>query len=104
LQRDEETSLPKLFYSKVPDLRDKVVIVLDPMLATGGSAKVAIDVCVSFGADINKLIFANVVASPQGIALLHQHFPALTIVTGRVDEGLNAKVYSAHFSWRRMSC
>lgn len=93
IQRDEETCLPVLFYSKVPPLAGKTVIILDPMLATGGSAKTAIEVCVAKGADIGRTIFSNVVASPQGIAFLQQHFPEMTIVTGAIDEGLNEKVY-----------
>jgi uracil phosphoribosyltransferase len=92
IQRDEETSLPVLFYSKVPDLKGKYVVVLDPMLATGGSAKVAIDVCLKFGADISKTLFVNVVASPQGISLLQNSFPDLSIITTSIDAGLNAKV------------
>lgn len=92
IQRNEETSQPVLFYSKVPSLVGKTVIVLDPMLATGGSAKVAIEVCVAAGADISKTIFVNVVASPQGVALLQSHFPDMTIVTGGIDDGLNEKV------------
>ena len=92
IQRDEETALPKLFYSKVPRLEGKFVIILDPMLATGGSAKSAIDVCVEKGANISRTIFANVVASPEGIAYLRGSFPDLTIVTGGIDEGLDEKV------------
>ena len=96
IQRDEETALPKLFYSKVPRLEGKFVVILDPMLATGGSAKYAIDVCVEKGADISRTIFANVVASPQGIDFLRTNFPDLTIVTGGIDEGLNEKVCIAN--------
>lgn len=92
IQRDEATAQPVLFYNKVPSLVGKKIVVLDPMLATGGSAKVAIKICLDKGAQIENMVFANVVASPEGIANLHSEFPDLTIVTAQVDVGLNEKV------------
>lgn len=92
IQRDETTFQPVLFYSKVPPLAGKNVILLDPMLATGGSAKAAVDVCVANGADLSRMVFANVVCAPRGLALLRTSFPELVIVTGAIDEGLNEKV------------
>ena len=56
IQRDEATAMPVLFYSKVPDLAGKLVVVLDPMLATGGSAKVAIKICLDKGATIENMV------------------------------------------------
>lgn len=53
----------------------------------------AIQICVEKGADLSKMIFACVLAAPEGIANVQQHFPSLKIVTGEVDQGLNEKKY-----------
>lgn len=92
IQRDEETHMPKLYYSKVPSLEGKNVILLDPMLATGGSALEAIKVLIEKGADANKIIFVNVVASPEGVKKIHEAYPSVRIVAGELDQGLNEKV------------
>ena len=92
IQRDEETRLPVLFYSKLPPLASKTVVLLDPMLATGGSAKAAIQVALDNGAKEENIIMFCVVCSPEGISYLMDAFPALRIVTGEIDAGLNDKV------------
>lgn len=92
IQRDEATAQPILFYSKLPSLLNKNVIVLDPMLATGGSAIVAIRVLIENGADPNRISFFNVVSCPEGIANFQSEFPQITIVTAEIDAGLNDKV------------
>lgn len=97
IQRDEETRLPVLFYSKLPPLHAKKVLVLDPMLATGGSAKAAIQVVLDNGAREEDIVFLNVVSCPEGIANLLAAYPAIRIVTGDIDAGLNEKVCMASF-------
>jgi uracil phosphoribosyltransferase len=92
IQRDEETSLPKLYYSKVPPLAGKNVVLLDPMLATGGSALEAIKILLEKGADIEKMVFINVVAAPEGVRKIHEMYPSLRIISGELDQGLNEKV------------
>ena len=92
IQRNEETKQPQLFYSKLPRLTSKNVMLLDPMLATGGSAKAAIQVLLDNGASENKIVFLSVVSCPEGLAAIHSAYPAVQIVTGTVDEGLNEKV------------
>jgi len=68
IQRDEETALPKLYYSKLPpDIDDRYVLLLDPMLATGGSAIKAIEVLLANGVKEDKILFLNLVAAPEGI-------------------------------------
>ncbi|KAA8904579.1 hypothetical protein TRICI_005449 [Trichomonascus ciferrii] len=90
IQRDEETSLPKLFYDKLPeDISDRYVFLLDPMLATGGSASMAVDVLISRGVPEDRIYFLNLIASPEGIELFSHKFPKLNIITGVIDQGLD---------------
>ena len=67
IQRDEETHQPVLFYSKLPSLIDKQIVLCDPMLATGGSAKAAIGVLLDNGAAEENIMFLNVVSCPEAI-------------------------------------
>lgn len=90
IQRDEETSKPKLFYDKLPeDISDRYVFLLDPMLATGGSASMAVDVLISRGVPEERIYFLNLIASPEGIELFSNKFPKLNIITGVIDQGLD---------------
>jgi len=87
LERDHATFQPSAYYSKLPPLRDSYVLLLDPMLATGGSAAAA---CRSlFSEGPARVTLLSVVAAPEGIERLIQEHPALDIVTTAVDEGLN---------------
>ena len=92
IQRNEETKEPTLFYSKLPPLEGKDVVLLDPMLATGGSARAAVKVLLDNGVAEDRIIFFNVVSCPQGVSCLTSAFPKLRIVTGEIDAGLNEKV------------
>ncbi|MCJ1471213.1 Uracil phosphoribosyltransferase, synthesizes UMP from uracil, partial [Pseudocyphellaria aurata] len=92
IQRDEDTSKPKLFYDKLPeDISDRWVLLLDPMFATGGSATMAVDVLKSRGVPENRILFLNLIASPQGVTSFAQRFPELRVVTAFVDQGLDEK-------------
>ncbi|KIJ41470.1 hypothetical protein M422DRAFT_31698 [Sphaerobolus stellatus SS14] len=94
IQRDEETTLPKLFYSKFPsDIASRYVLLLDPMLATGGSAMKAVEVLQSEGVPEERIIFINLISSPEGLKKFCERFPSLKIITGWIDEGLNEKAY-----------
>jgi uracil phosphoribosyltransferase len=94
IQRDEETSRPKLFYDKLPeDISKRWVLLLDPMLATGGSAILAVDVLISRGVPQDRILFLNVMATPQGIENFGNRFPKLRIVTAFVDDGLDDRNY-----------
>jgi uracil phosphoribosyltransferase len=67
IQRHEETAEPHLFYAKLPhDIADRFVLLLDPMLATGGSAIKAIETLLEHQVDEAKIIFINLLASPEG--------------------------------------
>jgi len=94
IQRDEETSMPKLFYDKLPeDIAERFVLLLDPMFATGGSASMAVDVLISRGVPEERIVFLNLIASPEGIRSFADRFPKLRIVTAFVDQGLDEKNY-----------
>lgn len=94
IQRDEETATPKLFYVKLPeDISSRYVLLLDPLLATGGSAAMAVDVLLEKGVPQDRILFLNVLASPEGIAVFQQRFPQVKIITGMIDEGLDAHKY-----------
>jgi uracil phosphoribosyltransferase len=89
LYRDEETLQPVEYYCKLPgDLAERDVLVLDPMLATGGSAAAALDLCVRSGA--RRLSLLCVVAAPAGIERVHAAHPGVTIYTAAVDRELDA--------------
>ncbi|KAK5685610.1 Uracil phosphoribosyltransferase, synthesizes UMP from uracil [Elasticomyces elasticus] len=95
IQRDEETSKPRLFYDKLlEDIKERWVLLLDPMLATGGSVLLAVDVLRSRGVPEQHICFLNLIASPEGAANFAQKFPKVRIVTAYVDEGLNEKKYA----------
>ncbi|KAF2742236.1 uracil phosphoribosyltransferase [Sporormia fimetaria CBS 119925] len=94
IQRDEETAKPKLYYDKLPeDIADRWVLLLDPMLATGGSALMAVDVLISRGVPEDRILFLNLIASPEGAANFAERFPKVRVVTAFVDQGLDEKNY-----------
>ena len=93
IQRNEETAEPQLYYSKLPPLAGKKVVLLDPMLATGGSALCAINVLIEKGAAPDSIIFFNVVSCPEGLERFANEAPAVRVVTGCIDEKLNEQKY-----------
>lgn len=89
LQRDEATAVASRYYAKLPQrLADSYVLMIDPMLATGGSAVAAIDLLKSGGARTIRMIC--IVAAPEGIALLERHCPDVVVYTPVIDRELNA--------------
>ena len=92
LQRDEMTAVASQYYSKLPSgLGESYVLMIDPMLATGGSAVAALDLLHKAGARIIRMIC--IVAAPEGVALVERHHPEVAIYTPVVDEKLNAQKY-----------
>ena len=88
LQRDESTAVASQYYAKLPEnLPSSYVVLVDPMLATGGSAVAALDVLKSAGATSIRIVC--IVAAPEGIRLVEQHHPEVDIYTPVVDKGLN---------------
>ncbi len=87
IQRDEETCKPRLFYDKLPeDISERWVLLLDPMFATGGSATMAVDVLKSRGVPEDRILFLNLIASPEGIDSFAKRFPKLRVVTAFIDQ------------------
>ena len=92
LYRDEKTLQPVQYYFKVPEgLDDRLVIAVDPMLATGNSSVAAIDLLKAAGA--NNIRFLCLLAAPEGIARMAEAHPDVPIVTAAVDERLNDMGY-----------
>jgi uracil phosphoribosyltransferase len=92
LYRDEQTLKPVQYYFKVPELlSERMVIVVDPMLATGNSSAAAIDMLKERGA--RHLRFLCLLAAPEGVARMQEAHPDVPIVTAAVDERLNEKGY-----------
>jgi len=92
LQRDEETLKPIEYYYKVPKhLETAEVVMLDPMLATGGSASEALKYLKNRGA--SKLVFACLVAAPEGIEKIKSEHPDVKIFAAAMDRELNTKGY-----------
>ena len=92
LYRDEETLKPVQYYFKVPDrLDERLVIAVDPMLATGNSSVAAIDLLKGVGA--TNIRFLCLLAAPEGVARMKQAHPDVPIVTAALDRGLNEKGY-----------
>jgi uracil phosphoribosyltransferase len=90
IQRDEQTAEPKLYYSKLPEnIKDLHVVLCDPMLATGGSAMMAIDVLKEAGVKEESILFINVVSCPEGLKRLAEGAPGVKILTAGVDTCLN---------------
>lgn len=92
LQRDEATAIASRYYSKLPpNAGDSYVLMIDPMLATGGSAVAAIDLLKQAGARAIRMIC--IVAAPEGIALVERHHPDVHVYTPVVDRQLDAHKY-----------
>ena len=92
LYRDEETLEPVQYYFKVPEsLEDRLVIAVDPMLATGNSSVAAIDLLKKAGA--KNIRFLCLLASPEGVARMKEAHPDVPIVTASLDSHLNDKGY-----------
>jgi uracil phosphoribosyltransferase len=91
LERDHVTAIAHSYYCKLPPLAGRRVLVVDPMLATGGSAVQALDVVNAAGA--RDLALVCIVAAPEGVALVQQRHPEVPIFTAALDRELNAQKY-----------
>lgn len=92
LYRDERTLKPVEYYNKLPvEPTVSVCLILDPMLATGGSAVATVDVLERWG--VKKIKFVGLIGAPEGIALLRQRHPEVPIHLAAIDERLNEHGY-----------
>ena len=92
MQRNEATAEPVPYYAKVPRAKgDEIAVVIDPMLATGGSACDAFDQLKKLG--YRRIVFLNLIAAPEGIARVEREHPDVPVFTAARDEGLNSHFY-----------
>jgi uracil phosphoribosyltransferase len=91
LERDEQTAVARIYYNKLPRLKGKIPLLLDPMLATGGSAAQALDLIKEAGGRDARMIC--IVAAPEGVKVLDERHPEVHIYTAALDERLNDRAY-----------
>ena len=92
LYRDPETHKPVEYYCKMPsDIAERDVIILDPMLATGGSASAAIQFIKNY--EVKHIKLMNIIAAPEGIERVHHDHPDVDIYAGALDDHLNEHGY-----------
>lgn len=92
LYRDHDTLEPKEYYCKLPEsIAERLVIVIDPMLATGGSASAAVDFIKQRGG--TQIKFVCIIAAPEGVKRLHEDHPDVEIHIGMLDDHLNENGY-----------
>ena len=88
LQRDEMTAVASQYYAKLPPALEKsFVLMIDPMLATGGSAVAALDLLRTAGARDVRIVC--IVAAPEGLSVVERHHPGVVVYTPVIDSGLN---------------
>ena len=94
LERDEETAMARSYYCKIPLLgTNKRVLILDPMLATGGSAVQAIELLQSRGAQLKDLSLVCIVCAPEGVRAVEALDPGIKIYAAALDRELNARKF-----------
>jgi len=91
LERDHDTAQARSYYCKLPPLKNVRVLLVDPMLATGGSAVMALNVLTERGA--TEIDVLNIVASPEGVAVVEKAHPGVRIFSAGLDRELNARKY-----------
>jgi uracil phosphoribosyltransferase len=91
LERDEDTAVARIYYQKLPSLEGKIPLLLDPMLATGGSASRALELIKEAGGRDPRMIC--VVAAPEGVKVLEDQHPEVQIFTAALDQGLNDRAF-----------
>lgn len=91
IKRDEQTHKATLYYDRVPDCKDKHVIIVDPMVATGGSMIDAMEVLK--GRQAKSIQGLNIIAAPEGLEALTARYPELNITVAQIDQKLNNDKY-----------
>ena len=92
LYRDEHTFRPVEYYNKLPiEPTVSVCLILDPMLATGGSAVATVDILKKWG--VSRIKFVGLIGAPEGIAALHERHPDIPIHLAAVDDHLNERAF-----------
>lgn len=90
IRRNEKTAIPELYYSKLPDIGENhSILILDPMIATGGSASLAAQILTKAGAKESQMTLISFIAAPEGITRFQKEHPGVNLVVAQVDEGLD---------------
>jgi uracil phosphoribosyltransferase len=94
MKRDEETAIPKQYYNNLPEIKPTDdVIVLDPMIATGGSGSAALKILIDGGIKEEKIIFVAIISAQAGIDEIKSQFPKIKIICVGQDKELNNKMF-----------
>lgn len=91
IERDHLTALPRSYYAKMPDLKGKHILIVDPMLATGGTLLHAVRDLRALGGE--RISVVSIIAAPEGVAAVEKEEPQLPIITAALDRCLNAQKY-----------
>ena len=91
MKRDEKTHQSVLYYDRIPECKGKTVILVDPMVATGGSLCDAISVIEA--KEPKKIISLNIIGSPEGMSILEQKHPNIDLYIAQIDEKLNENMF-----------
>ncbi len=89
IERDEDTAEPGLYYEKLPEVPTRRALIIDPMLATGGSACLVANMLTERGYERDNIYFVGVLAAPEGVDKLTRVIPRSNIVVAAVDQGLD---------------
>lgn len=94
MKRDEKTAKPMLYYKNIPKIEyNAQVIVLDPMIATGGSGADTLKIITDMGVEQEQIIFVGVISAPEGLAKMSQHFPKVKIIVAVQDQVLTTNKF-----------
>lgn len=94
MRRDEKTKKPELYYHNLPEIKaSQNIIILDPMIATGGSGIMALQKLMEAGAAEEKIIYSGIIAAPAGLQNIQKHYPKVRIHVSAVDESLNKDAF-----------
>jgi uracil phosphoribosyltransferase len=94
MRRDEVTKHPHLYYKNIPPISsNQNVILIDPIIATGGSGSLALQELIKMGADESKIIYVGIVSAPEGIKTVKDTCPHIKLVVGVVDQCLNKDAF-----------
>ncbi|MBQ8886402.1 MAG: uracil phosphoribosyltransferase [Candidatus Gastranaerophilales bacterium] len=97
MYRDEETLTPIWYYNKIPiefeNPNDKIILILDPMLATGNSAIDSIKLFINKGVPEQNIRFVSLISAPEGLENVQQNYPNIKIITAHIDDRLNEHGY-----------
>jgi uracil phosphoribosyltransferase len=91
MKRDEKTHQSVLYYDRIPECKDKTVVIVDPMVATAGSLCDAISVIKTKSP--KKIISLNIIGSPEGMEILEQKHPDIELFIAQIDEKLNENMF-----------